>query len=71
MRCPKCDSRRLIVTDSRSRKKYIRRRRECRECRHRFTTYEMTQEEKENLIRLAMIDITIKFEKIIKKLKGE
>jgi transcriptional repressor NrdR len=42
MRCPKCGNQEDRVIDSRSSKDgdSIRRRRECTECLHRFTTYE-------------------------------
>ena len=42
MRCPKCSCIEDKVIDSRSSKEgaIIRRRRECSECKHRFTTYE-------------------------------
>ncbi len=40
MRCPKCGSDALAVTDSRSDSNSIRRRRECQKCQFRFTTYE-------------------------------
>ncbi len=40
MRCPYCGSLNSRVTNSRNVENGIRRRRECRDCRHRFTTYE-------------------------------
>ena len=41
--CPKCECRHVPVINSRpSYKKRIRRRRECRYCKYRFTTYEET-----------------------------
>ena len=40
MRCPYCDSDDSKVTDSRNAQNGIRRRRECLECKRRFTTYE-------------------------------
>lgn len=42
MKCPFCSSRDIKVIDSRSAQKgkAIRRRRECLDCHHRFTTYE-------------------------------
>ena len=45
MKCPKCQSRNLYVTDSRDtvRKNEIRRRRKCAECGYRFTTHEQLQ----------------------------
>ena len=40
MRCPYCASRDFKVTNSREVENGIRRRRECRQCERRFTTYE-------------------------------
>ena len=40
MLCPKCGSEELSVVDSRSDGEAIRRRRECQNCRYRFSTYE-------------------------------
>jgi transcriptional repressor NrdR len=40
MFCPKCNSEKTSVTDSRSDAGAIRRRRECGECGYRFTTFE-------------------------------
>lgn len=46
MRCPKCGGNKSSVVDSRQAEdgKTIRRRRECDECHHRFTTYERVEE---------------------------
>ena len=41
MACPICGGAESIVTDSRPSKGGVRRRRECRGCEFRFTTYEM------------------------------
>lgn len=44
MKCPYCDCEETKVTDSRNAGKYsIRRRRECVECKRRFTTYERVE----------------------------
>lgn len=43
MYCPKCNSDKTSVTDSRSDGGAIRRRRECQECGYRFTTYERVE----------------------------
>lgn len=45
MRCPKCGCQEDKVIDSRASREggTIRRRRECLECRHRFTTYEQIE----------------------------
>lgn len=40
MKCPKCNSDKLSVVDSRGESEAIRRRRECQECSYRFTTFE-------------------------------
>lgn len=46
MRCPKCGGNKSSVVDSRQAEdgKTIRRRRECDECHHRFTTYERVED---------------------------
>lgn len=46
MRCPKCGSKKIKVIDSRSQDKSnaIKRRRECLECHHRFTTFERCED---------------------------
>ncbi|MBO4107872.1 transcriptional regulator NrdR [Streptococcus suis] len=46
MRCPKCNSIKSSVVDSRQAEdgNTIRRRRECESCEHRFTTYERIEE---------------------------
>ena len=46
MRCPKCGGNKSSVVDSRQAEdgKTIRRRRECDECHHFFTTYERVEE---------------------------
>ena len=46
MRCPKCGGNKSRVVDSRQAEdgNTIRRRRECEECQHRFTTYERVEE---------------------------
>ena len=46
MICPKCKSPNLIVIDSRPLKDEVRRRRECADCKYRFTTYEITEVKK-------------------------
>jgi transcriptional repressor NrdR len=43
MFCPKCNSDKTSVTDSRGDGGAIRRRRECQECGYRFTTYERVE----------------------------
>ena len=43
MKCPQCDSMNTYVKDSRPKEDFtmINRRHECRNCGHRFTTYEI------------------------------
>jgi len=66
MRCPKCDSDKLTVIDSRGRNynkeneqsySYTRRRRCCLACKERFTTYETLKltEEKINVIAIKAL----------------
>lgn len=62
MNCPKCRSETRVV-DSRMNEDSIRRRRECRECGHRFSTMEVdvnyyatTMERKEKAFREAFFD---------------
>lgn len=43
MKCPYCDHESTSVVDSRDSSSKIRRRRECVECKRRFTTYETTE----------------------------
>jgi transcriptional repressor NrdR len=43
MFCPKCNSDKSSVTDSRSDGGAIRRRRECQDCGYRYTTYERVE----------------------------
>ncbi len=43
MNCPKCNSKTDLVDHCKI-KSSVRRRRECRECFHRFTTYEVPAE---------------------------
>jgi transcriptional repressor NrdR len=43
MQCPHCHSENLKVIDSRDTEDSIRRRRECEDCKERFTTYERTE----------------------------
>lgn len=43
MKCPRCGSEELAVVDSRSDENSIRRRRECQDCRTRFTTFERVE----------------------------
>ena len=43
MRCPACQHEDSRVIDSRATTDHVRRRRECQDCGHRFTTYERVQ----------------------------
>lgn len=44
MRCPKCGSIQIMVTDTRHLPAAIRRRRKCLDCDHRWTTLEISAE---------------------------
>jgi len=50
--CPACGSRLINIIESRSTKNHHRRRKECTDCKHRYTTYEVSshwyQEAQEN-----------------------
>jgi transcriptional repressor NrdR len=43
MKCPRCESEKLAVVDSRGDENSIRRRRECQSCTYRFTTFERVE----------------------------
>lgn len=43
MKCPFCDKRETKVVDKRDHDEFTRRRRECLNCKRRFTTYEKTE----------------------------
>ena len=45
MKCEKCGSAELDIVDSRSIEGGVWRRRECRRCWHRFTTYEVSKDD--------------------------
>lgn len=62
MTCEKCGGTNLYVVDSRPNHNGIgyKRRRECRDCGERFTTYEVTPEE---------YQMVVKSKKILKKVK--
>lgn len=47
MRCPNCGNHEITVKDSRDHKEYnwIKRRRECHNCEHRWNTYEINETE--------------------------
>lgn len=45
MRCPKCGSCNMYIVDSRSDDTTVRRRRECSDCGHRYSTLEITETE--------------------------
>jgi transcriptional repressor NrdR len=54
MKCPKCGSDQLHVTDSRPVDVVVKRRRECLDCGHRFSTAEITM--KEYKLYLSILD---------------
>jgi transcriptional repressor NrdR len=66
MRCPKCKKDNDKVIDSRSagESTIIRRRRECVECGHRFTTYERLEEEPLRVVKKDGARVTFDREKI-------
>lgn len=43
-KCPKCDTPAFCVVETRSNRAYIRRRKRCKECEYRATSYEISQE---------------------------
>ena len=51
--CPECGSSDTHIVDTRSIREAVRRRRQCRDCRQRWTTYEITAEVFERLSRRA------------------
>ena len=51
MECLKCSGPTGVI-DSRPSLPSIRRRRECLDCKHRFSTYEITAEEKESIDKI-------------------
>ena len=52
MKCPKCGGAKQRITDSRQTGNEVRRRRECRACGHRFTTYELTEIDRAKLEKM-------------------
>jgi transcriptional repressor NrdR len=50
MRCPTCSAAALRTYDSRPVGDAVRRRRECKNCGHRFTTLERTDDELERTV---------------------
>ena len=55
--CPRCKSRNTGVIDTRlNYKKHKRRRRICRTCEHRWTTYEISKEEYLDMLENKMAD---------------
>lgn len=55
MQCPNCMCEDLKTVDSRSSDGMIRRRKECKGCGGRFTTYEITEKECKHLRRLVKV----------------
>ena len=45
MLCPRCDSKNVEIVDSRQYKNTTRRRRECKDCKVRFNTLEVEENE--------------------------
>ncbi len=61
MRCPYCQAEDSKVIDSRASDEgySIRRRRECLECKRRFTTYERYEERPLMVIKVAAVNLLI------------
>jgi transcriptional regulator NrdR family protein len=55
MQCPNCKCEDLKTVDSRSSDGMIRRRKECKGCGGRFTTWEITEKEYNHLRRLVKV----------------
>jgi transcriptional regulator NrdR family protein len=55
MLCPKCGALENRVIDSRDKRIFVRRRRECRQCGERFSTVEIRQSEYESLQRKSKL----------------
>lgn len=62
MNCPKCDSKTRVIETRRFSEEALRRRRECRKCKHRFTT-------EERQIVIAPIDRKAVAEKVLELAK--
>ena len=60
MRCPKCGATKSSVIDSRQAEEgnTIRRRRECDECQHRFTTYERVEERTLVVVKKSLMGLS-------------
>lgn len=56
MICPKCKSDQLHCVDSRPAPESVRRRRECLECGHRFSTIEIPEE---RLVTLEAMELAL------------
>jgi transcriptional repressor NrdR len=71
MRCPKCSSPEDKVIDSREAKdgSSIRRRRECTQCAHRFTTYEHVEQEELRVVKQSGIRQKFDREKMLNGMK--
>lgn len=53
--CPECESKLVAVIETRSSHGRVKRRRECKDCLRRWTTYEITAEEFDNFERWLLI----------------
>ena len=51
MLCPECKNKQTEVLDSRNELRFVRRRRQCLKCKHRFTTYERIDPPKIQVIK--------------------
>ncbi len=67
MRCLKCGASESHVLDSRPSPNTIRRRRQCHQCHHRWTTYEISKSHHPNLLILDSTAV----QKVVGKLVQE
>lgn len=63
MNCPKCGKQALVI-ESRPSSRHLRRRRECPDCGHRYTAFELSDTRYEELL-----DIERRFSKMHKLIK--
>ena len=72
MKCPKCKRDAMYVVDSRASRDPlgVRRRRACAYCKHRITTYEITQDKWTQMQRAYKDCISKRFEHEIQKKMG-
>lgn len=70
MNCPKCKSENISVVDSRDvDERSVRRRRQCEDCKYRFTTYERFEPIKVSVLKRSGKTEPFEREKILKGIK--